>query len=174
MIKKLLIVLVWLLSLILTTIYFNENPEFVEKVKNYFKGNKNLVLGSQEGEILRSPGNSFMIEFSEIISFSEKTAFIIHDQKLLNFNKDNLRIYFQNGDFFNNTKLEKITLPSNFTTTKNGGIKAIFIYKEMQFALISSLNNGCYYASIVYLSNGNCKCYIKVIKIKLAGYMLAT
>ena len=42
--------------------------KFVEKVKNYFKGNKNLVLGSQEGEILRSPGNSFMIEFSEIIS----------------------------------------------------------------------------------------------------------
>ena len=162
MIKKLLIVLVWLLSLILTTIYFNENPEFVEKVKNYFKGNKNLVLGSQEGEILRSPGNSFMIEFSEIISFSEKTAFIIHDQKLLNFNKDNLRIYFQNGDFFNNTKLEKITLPSNFTTTKNGGIKTIFIYKDKQFALISSLNKGCYYASIVFIEknkeifNSNC------------------
>ena len=151
MMKKFSIILLWLASVVLISLYTYENPEIIEKTKNYFKGDKNLLILRQEGEISIRPGNSFFIEFSEVVSFSEKTAFIIHDKEILNFDKENLRIYFQNGYYFNNSKLEKISLPKSFTILKNGGIKSIFIYKDKQFALISSLNNGCYYASIVLI-----------------------
>ena len=151
MMKKFSIILLWLASVVLIGLYTYENPEIIDKAKNYFTGDKNLVVLQQEGEVFRKPGNSFLIEISEVVSFSQKTAFIIHDKEILNFDKDNLRIYFQNGYYFNNSKLEKISLPKSFTISKNGGIKSIFIYKDKQFALISSLNNGCYYASIVLI-----------------------
>ena len=151
MMKKFSIILLWLASVVLISLYTYENPEIMDKAKDYFKRDKNLVILQREGEIFRKPGNSFIIEISEVVSFSQKTAFIIHDKEILNFDKDNLRIYFQNGYYFNNSKLEKISLPKSFTILKNGGIKSIFIYKDKQFALISSLNNGCYYASIVLI-----------------------
>ena len=98
--KKILIIFVWFLSLVLAIIYEHENPELLEKIKKYFKDDKNVVLGSKEGDILRSPGNSFILEFSNVLSFSKtksslKTAFIIHNEKLLNFNEKNLIIFFQ-------------------------------------------------------------------------------
>ena len=61
--------------------------------------------------------------FSQEISFSEKTAFIVHDKNVLNFNENSLRVYFQNGYLLKNLKLEKLNLPTTFTTAKNGGIK---------------------------------------------------
>jgi hypothetical protein len=149
--KKLLIFFIWIVSLIFTIIYFHENPELVEKIKKYFKNDKNLLIAQQEGEIFRKPGNSFLVEVSEVLSFSEKTAFVIHDKEILNFDTDNLIIYFQNGYYSKDSNVEKINLPKSFTTEKNGGVKGIFIYKDKQFAFISSLNNGCYYASIVLI-----------------------
>ena len=147
--KKLLIFFVWILSLIFTIIYFHENPELVEKIKKYFKNDKNILIAQQEGEIFRKPGNSFLVEISEVLSFSEKTAFVNHDEENLNFDTEKLIIYFQNGYYLKNSNIEKINLPKSFTTEKNGGVKAIFIYKGKKFALISSLNNECYYASII-------------------------
>ena len=149
--KKLSIIFIWLLSLVLASVHVHENPELIEKVKRNFKDDKTLVFGAEEGDILRTPGNSFMLEFSKIVSFSEKTAFIIHDNEILDFNNDNLRIYFQNGNLVKDSKLEKINLPKNFTTIKNGGIKTIFIHKDKEFGLISSLDNGCFYASIILI-----------------------
>ena len=92
--KKLSIIFVWLLSVVLASVYVHENPELIEKVKKNFKDDKTLVLGAEEGDILRTPGNSFMLEFSKVLSFSEKTAFIIHDKDILDFNKENLKIYY--------------------------------------------------------------------------------
>ena len=152
--KKFLIFFVWLLSLIFSAIYTYENPEVVEKIKKYFKNDKDIVIAQQEDNIFRKPGNSFIVEISEMLSFSEKTAFVIHKKEITNFDIENLIIYFQNGYFLNNTKIEKINLPKSFTTEKNGGVKAIFIYKDKEFALISSLTNGCYYASIVLVDEG--------------------
>jgi len=63
--KKILIIFFWLLSLILTSIYTYENPEKIEIFKNYFLKDGTNVVGSQDGDILRSPGNSFAIEFSK-------------------------------------------------------------------------------------------------------------
>ena len=152
--KKFLIIFFWLLSIASAALYTYENPEQLDKIKKYLKDEKNLVLGDK-GEILRTPGNSFMIEFSKVVSFSKKTAFIIHDEKSLNFKKKDLKIYFQNGDLFNNSNLKKTNLSKNFTTIRNGGIKTVFIYKNKAFALVSSLLNKCYYASIISLNNAN-------------------
>ena len=57
--------LAWLVSLIVTSIYVYENPDRIEILKNYFQGDKNVILGSEVGEILRTPGNSFMVEFMD-------------------------------------------------------------------------------------------------------------
>jgi len=154
MTRKFLIILFWVASIFLASIYTHENPEIIETVKKYFAKEKLPILESSEGNIRRSPGNAFVIEFSEIIPLSEKTSFAYHDENISNFNENALKIYYQNGFLFENSKLEKINLPEVFTTVKNGGIKAIFIYKGNEFGLTSSLKDNCYYASIVLLKNG--------------------
>ena len=95
--KKFLFILLWIASLVFASVYTNENPEIVEKVKSYFKKDKYPSVKSQEGEILRTPGNSFIVEFTKKISLTEKTAFIIHDENILDFDENVLKIYFQNG-----------------------------------------------------------------------------
>jgi len=149
--KNFLVILFWIISLVLVSLHIHENPEIIERAKKYLKNEKDLDLGSQTGEILRTPGNSFILEFSNVFPFSEKTSFIIHDDKILNFNKKFLKVYFQNGNLLNNSKIEKISLTKEFTTLKNGGIKAIFLHEGKDFALISSLNKECYYASIILI-----------------------
>ena len=153
--KIFLIFLLWLISTILIIIYVNENPENIEKIKNYFSKDKVPELILDDGsEIQRQPSNSFIIEFQKVVSLSEKTAFIVHDENIQDFNKNSLKIYTQNGYVTNNLKFEKLNLPKVFTTEKNGGVKTIFIYNNNEFALISSLKGGCFYASIVSLNNG--------------------
>ena len=114
--KKLSLILIWLLSLIAISIYVNENPEKIEIVENYFNKDKipaiNLDAG---GEIQRQPGNSFIIEFQKVVSLSEKTAFIVHDENIKDFDKNSLKIYTQNGYVTNNLKFEKLNLRKEIT-----------------------------------------------------------
>ena len=152
--KKILFILSWLLSLIIISLYVNENPERIEIIKSYFIKDKVPTLKAQEGDIQRSPGNSFVVEFLKVISLSERTAFIIHDENTSDFDETSLKIYTQNGYVTNNLKYKKLNLPKVFTTAKNGGVKTIFIYNNNEFALISSLKKNCFYASIVSLNNG--------------------
>tara|TARA_Y100000590_G_scaffold456313_1_gene606648 strand:- start:3950 stop:5197 length:1248 start_codon:yes stop_codon:yes gene_type:complete len=152
--KKFLFILIWIISLIFISTYVHENPEKIEALKKYFNKDNVPWVKSVEGEFRRAPGNSFIVEFSEVISLSEKTAFIMHDENILNFDKLSLKIYTQDGYLSKNLKNKKLNLPNFFTTTQNGGVKNIFIYKNKEFALISSLNKKCFYASIVYLENG--------------------
>ena len=151
--RKFLAVLFWFLSLIIVIIYVYENPERIDVLKYYFKQNIPAEIKSERGPIQKVKANSFNVEFSKIASLSHKTAFIVHDENIQNFNENNLEIYTQNGYFLKNFKSEKINLPDFFTIEKNGGIKTIFIYNENKFALISSLKNECFYASIILLNN---------------------
>ena len=152
--NKFLFFAVWLLSLIIVSLYVYDNPQSVEKIKHYFKSNTEPKIQIEKANIEKVRANSFSVEFSKIISLSEKTAFIIHDEKSLKFNKDFLKIYTQNGYLIENLKSKKLNLPNVFTTERNGGVKTIFIYKDNKFALISSSKINCYYASIVYLKSG--------------------
>ena len=152
--KKILFILGWLLSLLVICVYTYENTEKIDIIKNYFAKKKTPILQAEEGDIHRNEGNSFIIEFSKVLSLSEKTAFIVHDENILDFDETSLKIYTQNGHLANNLKFEKLNLPKTFTTSKNGGVKTIFIYDNNEFALISSLKSDCFYASIVSLNNG--------------------
>ena len=152
--KSFVIILIWILSLIIVAVYVYENPERIDVLKYYFKPKIQTDIKTEKGPIQKVPGNSFLVQFSKEIPLSERTAFIIHEENIKNFNPDNLKIYTQNGNLLKNFKSEKINLPSVFTTKKNGGIKTVFIHNNKEFALVSSSKNECYYASIVSLSNG--------------------
>ncbi len=163
--KKSIFIIGWLLSLIIAIIYTFENPNKIEAIKNYFNKDKAVYINPDQGEIQRQPGNSFIIQFSKVLSFSEKTSFIIYDDKNINFNAELMEVYTQSGFLLKNTNSKKINLPKNFTIEKNGGIKNIFEHNGKKFALISSKKNNCYYASIVLLNDArellNSKCLPK-------------
>ena len=150
---KILFIIIWLISLVLTSIYVYENPDRIDAVKQFIKNEKKFYINTEEGNISRSVGNSFMVEFSKEVTFEERTAFIINDDKSQNFNADSLEIYFQNGYFSKGSELKKINLSKNFTTMYNGGLKTIFKHKNKKFAFISSLKDKCFYASIVMIEN---------------------
>ena len=114
--KRTLIILSWLLSLIIISIYVNENPGKIEIIKDYFSKEKIPVLALDDGEIQRQPGNSFLIEFQKVVSLSEKTAFNVHDENTQDFDENSLKIYTQNGYVTNNLKFEKLNLPKVFTS----------------------------------------------------------
>ena len=153
--KKILFILGWLLSLALISIYTHENSDKIERIKNYFtKETPPYVIKARQGQIQLAPANSFLIKFSKVLSISEKTTFIVHNENTLDFDETSLKIYTQNGYLTNNFKSKKLNLPKVFTTAHNGGVKNIFIYNNNEFALISSSKTGCFYASIVSLNNG--------------------
>ena len=152
--KKFLFILIWFFSLIIVSLYTYEHPETIEKIIHYYTLNKEPEVKLEKTNAQKVLANSFSVEFSKIISLSEKTAFIIYDDKILKFNENLLKIYTQNGYLIKNLKSEKLNLPNVFTTQRNGGIKTIFIYNNNEFALISSSKTNCFYASIVYLNNG--------------------
>jgi len=151
--KKYLFIISWILSLIIAIIFTFENPNQIEVIKNYFNKDKAIYINPEQGEVQRQPGNSFIVQFSKVLSFSEKTSFIIYDEENLNFNVASIEVYTQDGYLLKNTNSKKINLPKTFTREKNGGIKNIFVHDGKKFALISSKNNECFYVSIVSLNN---------------------
>tara|TARA_B100000029_G_scaffold501269_1_gene574334 strand:+ start:821 stop:2068 length:1248 start_codon:yes stop_codon:yes gene_type:complete len=151
--KKFLAVLFWFFSLIIAIIYTYENPEKFDVIKNHFKKYTTSKIKVEKGPTQIVKSNSFYVKFSKIISLNAKTAFIVHEAKNSTFNENNLVIYTQNGYVIKNSKSEKLNLPDFFTIEKNGGIKTIFIHEENEFALISSLKEKCFYASIILLNN---------------------
>ena len=168
--RKFIFILIWLVSVIIASIYTYENPEVIESIRHNFEKHLPSKVKFEQGPHNVSIGNSFVVEFSQEISFSEKTAFIVHDKNVLNFNENSLKIYFQNGYLLKNSKLEKINLPSTFTTAKNGGVKTIFISNDKEFALISSKQDKCFYSSIVFLDNGEELFKTKCLSTKKIDY----
>ena len=163
----LFIILFWILSLLLSTIWGYSNPEKIEILKSFYKKNKKPDLEIIQSNVKKIIANSFYVELSQIISLSEKTAFIVYEDNNSGFDENKLQIYTQNGYLIKNLKPEKLKLPGVFTMQRNGGVKTIFIYKNNKFALISSSKINCFYASIVSLKNGNelFFFFLKVIKL---------
>ena len=52
--------------------------EKIEVIKHFFKEKNISESKLTDGEIQKTPGNSFIVEFSQLISFSGKTAFITY------------------------------------------------------------------------------------------------
>jgi len=152
--KKFIIILIWFISLkIAVSISTSENPDKIEIIKNYFSKNKEDEFKWGKDVILTMPGNSFIVAVTKELSFNIKTAFVIHDENILNFDPNSLKIYSQNGNVLQGGLSSKLNLPDTFITKRNGGIKSVFIHNKKEFALISSLKDGCYYASIISLDS---------------------
>ena len=115
----------WLVSIIYSIIWTFENPEKIEKVKNIFKKNSEPKIEIIEDTQKKVIANSFTVNFTKILDFKDKTAFIIYPNNLDNFDKKNLNIYTQNGYVINNLESKKLNLPKNFTLQRNGGVKTI-------------------------------------------------
>jgi len=160
--KKIIIIFVWIATLLFTSLWSYENPESIETIKLYFKKSKTPKI-EREAELSREvKANSFSVEYTKVISLSEKTAFIISEENFSQFKKEKLKIYTQNGYFIENMVTKKLNLTKNFTLKKNGGVKTVFSYKGKDFALISSIKEKCHYAAIISLDKGseifNTKC----------------
>ena len=147
-------IIFWIISLFFVAIWGYDNPEKIEHIKGLYKKNKKPDVFVEKTDLQKVTANSFFVEFSKAISLSEKTAFIIHDENIKEFDAESLKIYTQNGYLISNLKSKKLNLPNAFTTQRNGGVKTIFVYDNNEFALISSSRKNCFYASIVNLTSG--------------------
>ena len=147
-------VLIWFLTLMLASFWGYENPEKIESTKSYFKKRTPPKVSAEKTEAKEIIANSFSVEFSKIISLSEKTAFVVKNKNFSKFDESLIKIYTQNGYIIDGFKAKKLNLPSSFTLQRNGGVKTIFFHNNKSFALISSSKENCLYGSIVALENG--------------------
>ena len=86
--RKIIFILIWLASLVIMSIFTYENPEMIDLMKSNFEKHAPSKIKFEQGPSQRSIGNSFAVEFSQEISFQDKTAFITYDKNVLNFNKN--------------------------------------------------------------------------------------
>ena len=97
-IKNLLLLILWIITIIFTSVWVYENPETVEILKNYFKKNK----------IVKA--NSFNIKIDKIISLSERTAFILYEKNFSKFNPSLMKIFTHDGYIIENSKSQKFSI----------------------------------------------------------------
>ena len=148
--KKIATIIAGILFFVIGVIYGYENPERIVLIKMKIKKQFSPKISKEIGPLQKVSANSYNVEFSKIISLTEKTAFIINEEKKGN---NFFTIYTQDGFVLQNFKQKKLKLPNFLPIKKKGGIKTIFTYEDNAFALISSKKNSCYYASIVFLKN---------------------
>ena len=74
--KKLFLILFYLVSVIASLFFSYENPEKIEKIKDYFKKNKNIKVEKVDGDNLIFYANAFNVNVKKIIDLKEKTAFL--------------------------------------------------------------------------------------------------
>ena len=152
--KKLFIFVLWFVTIIYTVIWTFENPEKIEKIKSQFKKNKKIETKNVTTESKKISANSFVINLTQVIENTNKTAFVIYPKNIKKFDPLNLTIFTQTGFEIKKNKPKKLNLPNYFTLQRNGGVKTIFYLEENAFALISSSEGKCFFASIVSLENG--------------------
>tara|TARA_B110000438_G_scaffold302995_1_gene362633 strand:- start:1977 stop:3191 length:1215 start_codon:yes stop_codon:yes gene_type:complete len=140
-VKNILLLLFWSLTIIITIVWTYENPEKIEKIKNNFK------------KIKKVKANSFNVEISKILSLSSKSAFVLYEGSFSEIKPSLIKIFTQDGFIIKNSQSKKIVLPKTFTTEKFGGLKTVFFHKDKTYGLISSNNKDCYYGSIVSLDS---------------------
>ena len=107
--KKIIIIIICLLTFIVGAIYGYENPERMDLIKIKVKKQFSPKVSKEDGPLQKVNANSFNVEFSKIVSLTEKTAFIIYEEKS---NKNTFAIYTQNGFFLENFKQKKLNLPN--------------------------------------------------------------
>jgi hypothetical protein len=152
--KKLFLILFYLVSIIASILFSYENPEKIEKIKDYFKKNKNIKVEKVDGDNLIFYANAFNVNVKKIIDLKEKTAFLTYPNNGLKFDIKKLKIFTQNGFLLENFSQKKLLLPNYFTLQRNGGVKTIIFVENNSIGLISGEKNGCYFAALILLETG--------------------
>ncbi len=153
MLKNLTVFIIWFITILIAIVWTYENPEKVEQFKDLIKKKEDTQVTQVEKNSKFVIANSFNLEINEIININDKTAFLVHPLNK-KFDIENLTIYTQNGNKIKNFKSQKLNLPKNFTMERNGGVKTMIFVKGKVFALISSKEKNCYYASLANTENG--------------------
>jgi hypothetical protein len=167
--KIITILLIWIITILITIIWTFENTDIVELFKAKLKEKKGVSEYSfekkEKTEEILAIANSFSVKIEKIISFKGKTTFLLNDSGDQDFNLDDVTIFTQNAFAITKDNNRKLNVNKNFTLAFNGGIKTIILIDKKIYALVSSVKNNCYYASIVDLKNGNeifkTKCLVK-------------
>jgi len=152
--KKFFFFFLWFVTIIYAVVWTFENPEKIEKIKSEFKKNKKVKTNVVSSESKNIFANSFTVKLSQVLENNSKTAFVTYPNKIKKFDPLNLTIFTQTGFKINRNKSEKINLPNYFTLQRNGGVKTIVYLEEKTFALISGSEGNCFFASIIFLENG--------------------
>jgi hypothetical protein len=152
--KKYFYLFLWFVTIIYTAIWTFENPEKIEKIKSEFKKNKKVETQLVTSEGRNVVANSFTVKLSQVLENNSKTAFITYPNSIKKFDPLNLTIFTQTGMKIQRNDSKKINLPDYFTLQRNGGVKTIFYFEEKTFALISGSEGKCFFASIIFLTNG--------------------
>ena len=151
--KKLFFFL-WFVSIIFAVVWTFENPEKIEKIKSEFKKNKKVETQLVTSEGINITANSFTVKLSQVLENNTKTAFVTYPSNIKKFDRLNLTIFTQTGMKIQRNDSKKINLPDYFTLQRNGGVKTIFYFEDKTFALISGSEGKCFFASIIFLTNG--------------------
>ena len=152
--KKITLLIIWLLSIIISIVWSYENPEKIERLKFYFKKNQKPDVNIITTNYKNFTANAFDLEIKKVISFDQKPAFIIYPIEDKIFKKEKLKIFTQNGYLIENLNSKKLILPSYFTLQRNGGVKTIISYNDYRIALISGRENECFFGSLVLTNTG--------------------
>jgi len=144
----------WFVTIIYAVIWTFENPEKIEKIKSEFKKSEKVEIKIATSKIKNISANSFTINLSQVLENTSKTAFVTHPNNNKRFDPLNLTIFTQSGFEIKGKTSKKINLPDYFTLQRNGGIKTVFYLEENAFALISGSEGKCFFASIIFLENG--------------------
>lgn len=152
MFRNLTLLIIWAFTILISILWTYENPEKIELIKNFFKKKRDTQVKQIEENSKLIFANSFNVEIKNIIELNDKTAFLTHPLNK-KFSYEDLTIFTQNGNKIRNLKSQKLNLPSNFTLQRNGGVKTMIFIDDKSFALISSKDKDCYFASLININN---------------------
>ncbi len=158
--KIITISIIWLLTIIISVIWTFENTDIIQSLKDEIKKepiktsktDQNIKKNLEEFIVI---SNSFDVKAEKIISFTGKSSFLLNTTNDKDFDLKDVVIFTQDGSYINNKNNNKLNINKNFTKLFNGGIKTIISIDKKIYALVSSLENNCYYASIIDTKNGN-------------------
>ena len=149
--SKVLYIFFFIVIIISSIFIGHENPEIVINAKknvNFFlkkiglsdsfvPGNKTVLeesTQSKQTKIETFSANSFNFIYSKVMSIEGRSAAVLIDGE--NENAD-YSFYTQSGLFLSKKNKKELSLPINFTTEQDGGIKSVFKIKDKIFVLLS-------------------------------------
>lgn len=153
MIKKIIILITYLITLLIAVVWTYENKDKLDLLKKKIKKYSSLKTFNEDLIFLNA--NSFEIEVTKIINFKKKTSFILNRSFKEKFDVNDINIYYQDGYVYSDKLNKKLNFNKNLTFDYNGGIKSVFVLGKSIFGLHSSLHNKCYYFAITNLINAN-------------------